>query len=367
MFQTPAAVSTLDLLLPEGKPSAGRSPAEPGAFGQEFDKQVKNINKQGQGERLEKTPQDARQAQTKASSDAAQQEAPTTQAQDDVHQDVEGGNILPLPDVVDLELAAEPLAQAPLPIPVDEQPRLELLELVVEDGDTALPLVTVAPLQPELNRERGLAAWMENQGDDDGPRLVRDFMRQRHLAAVVGKDGLEQPVKQEVRDFVLEMTSAKMPVRSIPTVEGLPASAALVGPGSSPAPVAQPGSLPAAMSLVHPMQQKGWDMAMGQRVVWMVRHNVQEAQIQLNPRELGPIQVRVSVSNEQANVHFVAQHATTREALEAAMPRLRDMLNESGLNLAQSDVSQHAPGQGREGGGGLSSTSARVIPCWRMT
>jgi len=95
------------------------------------------------------------------------------------------------------------------------------------------------------------------------------------------------------------------------------------------------------LALDVPMRQAGWDQAFAERVVWMAKQGVQEAQIHLNPRNMGPIEVHVSVQKEQASVAFVAHHAVTREALEAAMPRLRDMLQDSGLNLAQSEVSQH--------------------------
>lgn len=95
------------------------------------------------------------------------------------------------------------------------------------------------------------------------------------------------------------------------------------------------------LALDVPMRQAGWDQAFAERVVWMAKQGVQEAQIHLNPRNMGPIEVHVSVQKEQASVAFVAHHAVTRDALEAAMPRLRDMLQDSGLNLAQSEVSQH--------------------------
>lgn len=108
------------------------------------------------------------------------------------------------------------------------------------------------------------------------------------------------------------------------------------------APAAAPAVVPAqTLALDVPMRQAGWDQAFAERVVWMAKQGVQEAQIHLNPRNMGPIDVHVSVQKEQASVAFVAHHAVTREALEAAMPRLRDMLQESGLNLAQSEVSQH--------------------------
>lgn len=96
------------------------------------------------------------------------------------------------------------------------------------------------------------------------------------------------------------------------------------------------------LALPTQVQQQGWDHALAERVVWMAKQGVQEASIQLNPRELGPIEVHLSVDKGDANVTFVAHHGATRDALEAAMPRLRDMMRDSGLNLAQSDVSHHS-------------------------
>lgn len=107
-----------------------------------------------------------------------------------------------------------------------------------------------------------------------------------------------------------------------------------------------------SLTLQHPVSQKGWDQAMGSRVVWMARQNIPQVQLQLNPRELGPIEIKLSLSQDQATVNFSAHHPATREALEAAMPRLREMLGEQGFNLAHSDVSEHPLRQNADNGGG---------------
>ncbi len=100
-----------------------------------------------------------------------------------------------------------------------------------------------------------------------------------------------------------------------------------------------------------PLNRPGWDQAFNERVVWMARQGIQEAHIQVNPRDMGPIEVRVSVQNDQASVAFAAQNAGARDAIESALPRLREMLADSGLNLVQSEVSQQSPqerGDGRD-------------------
>ena len=110
-----------------------------------------------------------------------------------------------------------------------------------------------------------------------------------------------------------------------------------------------------------PFGRPGWDNALGNRVLWMVNQNVQSAELRLNPANLGPLEVRISVEGDQAHVTFSAHHANVREAIEAAVPRLREMLGESGLSLANVDVSQqgfanHRGGAADEQGGGSSAS-----------
>lgn len=77
-----------------------------------------------------------------------------------------------------------------------------------------------------------------------------------------------------------------------------------------------------------------WDRAIGQKVVWMVGSAMQSAELSLNPPELGPLQVVLSISNDQANASFTAAQPEVREALESAMPRLKQMLSDAGVQLS---------------------------------
>ncbi len=82
------------------------------------------------------------------------------------------------------------------------------------------------------------------------------------------------------------------------------------------------------------------EQPLSNRVLWMVSQNVQVAELRVNPPQLGPVEVRISVEGDQTNVSLIAQHSLVREVMESAIPRLRDMLAESGLNLNNIDVSQ---------------------------
>ncbi|GEM_PF-5383326 len=103
-------------------------------------------------------------------------------------------------------------------------------------------------------------------------------------------------------------------------------------------------------------QQASWGEEMGNRVKWMVNSQVQAAELKMNPAHLGPVEVKISVQNDQTTINFSVQNGAVREALETAMPRLREMLGDNGVNLVDVDVSDHsfaqqqAPEQEREHG-----------------
>ena len=81
---------------------------------------------------------------------------------------------------------------------------------------------------------------------------------------------------------------------------------------------------------------------MGKQVVWMANQNIRSAEIRLNPAHLGPIEVRIEMEDDQVSLAFSSRHAVVREAVEQALPRLREMFEESGLNLTDTDVSQQS-------------------------
>lgn len=93
--------------------------------------------------------------------------------------------------------------------------------------------------------------------------------------------------------------------------------------------------------------QANVERPLSNRVVWMANQNLQAAELRVNPPQLGPVEIRVSVEGDQTNVSLIAQHSAVREIMESAIPRLRDLLAESGLNLANIDVSQHDLSQRR--------------------
>lgn len=94
-----------------------------------------------------------------------------------------------------------------------------------------------------------------------------------------------------------------------------------------------------------------WADEVGSRLVMMSLRGQNEGSLTLSPEHLGPLEVRISVSQDRADVWFGAQHADTRAALTDALPRLRELFAASGLSLGQAGVSHDMPRQeGRASG-----------------
>lgn len=96
----------------------------------------------------------------------------------------------------------------------------------------------------------------------------------------------------------------------------------------------------------------GWDQGLGQRMLWMVDQGLNQAELRLDPPQLGSVSVRISLLDDQAQIMFQAQHPAAREALEAALPKLREMFAEQGLELADADISEHSDQDGPDSGSG---------------
>jgi len=91
---------------------------------------------------------------------------------------------------------------------------------------------------------------------------------------------------------------------------------------------------------------------MKQQLVTMVSQGIQQAEIRLDPPELGHMLVKVQVHGDQTQVQFHVTQSQTRDVVEQAIPRLRELLQEQGMQLADSHVSHGDQGQRREGGFG---------------
>lgn len=93
-----------------------------------------------------------------------------------------------------------------------------------------------------------------------------------------------------------------------------------------------------------PVVQERWGDEFSQKITWLASSKQdQSAELHLNPPQLGPLDVVIKVSGDQATAFFTSPHTAVREAVEQALPRLRDMLSDNGITLGNATVSDQAP------------------------
>ena len=97
------------------------------------------------------------------------------------------------------------------------------------------------------------------------------------------------------------------------------------------------------------MQQGGWSEAVVDRVMWLSSQNLKSAEIQLDPAELGRLEVRINMNQEQTQVTFASPNANVRDALEGQMHRLRELFAQQGMDTLDVNVSDQSLSRGWQG------------------
>ena len=133
------------------------------------------------------------------------------------------------------------------------------------------------------------------------------------------------------------------------TLDTAPSS--LLSP-QAPAPVrSAPATFPAALAAPLPMPadpEGGFDDGLGARIGWLAGQQLGRAEIRLNPEQLGVVDIRLDLDGNRVSVELASASQDVRQALEASLVRLRDMLGQQGLELARADVGA-GHGDGRSG------------------
>lgn len=107
------------------------------------------------------------------------------------------------------------------------------------------------------------------------------------------------------------------------------------GPSTASAPAAR-------LELAQPLHSPAFGPEMAARLSLLAADGVQQAQLHLNPAEMGPVSVQIVVEGQQAQISFHSDQADTRAVLENSLPELAAALRESGLTLSGGGVFQQA-------------------------
>ncbi|HHQ4923645.1 TPA: flagellar hook-length control protein FliK [Aeromonas veronii] len=213
-------------------------------------------------------------------------------------------------------------------------------------SDSAAAPVMVAPQQ--------VLAQAESQGPQAPLSTISAGIKQME---VTGTDEVRKAVSLEVKPKAGE--AEKSLVATTSNSESSPSQTVQHGQNSQTQPLVADSRAPAAETTLRREPQNLPHLKLAsqeapaelhQKVNVMLAEKLQQAEIQLDPLGLGKMKIQIQMgSDSQANVHFVVQHGQTREMLEQAMPRLRDMLAGQGIQLGQTQVQQQSQQQQQQG------------------
>jgi flagellar hook-length control protein FliK len=273
-----------------------------------------------------------------------------------------------LPDFI-LILAGELQAPIEVPLAADQTPpdlglvRADESAEAGEKGGLAPPAGNPLPLLPAL--PAASVATPSSPSTAAGAPVMaerREANGEAASASRVDPSLLEGSPPESPR---IEPAAARHPGPAPTPVEGSqapPTAPTAAAPDSSPGPASPLPSAPSGETAsrpsgpVHPsshalplpLDHPDWPHAFAERVAWLSGNGTQVAALRLNPPSLGSIEVRIEVSDQDTVIQFATRTEVAREAVEAALPRLRHLMADIGLDLARVDVSTQLSQRGRE-------------------
>ena len=241
-----------------------------------------------------------------------------------------------------------------------------------QSTDPSDPLALLAALSQAPADQRNDISAPRQQSGSDLPLAAKTNMppatpAMAKLAAADSADAAPSPNQTETQLSASEQKAAKFAVSSSVAAGENVASvssktAELHKAGTSEAPSSALGVQAgihaarlesAPLSVPTPVHDRDWNNDFAQKVVWLATSNKQSAELTLTPPQMGNIEVSLKIDHgtSSATATFVSSNAEVRETIEAALPRLREMLAGIGIDLGQANVSaesfrQQASGQG---------------------
>lgn len=230
--------------------------------------------------------------------------------------------------------------------------------------ESVVPFIAMADQHPKVNQQQhaeialpqrssSVDAMDNSEEAEDSPFMPK------------AKDIKDVPIDQPARSVKVEMaqqSESAMQIRNAvanqPEADDLPQLRDIrLESFSRPQAINQPLGTNSMVSLAEQMTQQlarspEFNSALNERIMTMVNGELKRAIIRMDPPELGALEVRVQVNQDQTNIQIVSNNPQVREALESQSVRLREALAEQGMNLAQLDISHQGSQSGQQQGDG---------------
>ena len=260
---------------------------------------------------------------------------------------------------------------------------------VVDTVATARGIAGATMLREASANKAGVTQSAANAGTIKAKMSLADAAPGKVDAAAMIADNLTVVDKSALRNGSgLEVATPVEVFGSFPdaarSAQGLAQSAASVAAsGMLPNMLVSDKTANNLQTVSAPLGSSGWADEFSQKITWMGTQQNQVAELHLNPPNLGPLDVVLKISDNQATALFTSPHSAVRDAVENALPRLREMLADNGIMLGNTMVSDQPPrdrnanGFMEHGAGApvqretsddalrISSTTAQVVPARR--
>lgn len=206
------------------------------------------------------------------------------------------------------------------------------------------PLLTARPGGEPGNRD-ALTMAMLTAGNSARAQGVQQASPNPTAASAFVQSGVSESVSLQTQTVDADVPMGRMPSPEVATPRNAVATA--VEPTVVPVattPAATSATVSSSSSLlvndVAPREQHQFANDMATHVRVLKGQGGGEAKLNLHPMELGRMSITVATEGSETKVMFVVETAQARQSVEAAMPRLREMLDQAGLSLTDSDVAE---------------------------
>ncbi|WP_387691073.1 flagellar hook-length control protein FliK [Photorhabdus sp. RM71S] len=222
----------------------------------------------------------------------------------------------------------------------DKNRQISVKELVVTGLSTEENPLTAIAEQPKQEEEKAEAFFKTKPENRFGQN---SSVKPKIAVATIQHETATQP---HPRESALTQTTAQAEIQPAPAVTENQQTGQISSVATSPLlsvghnQTAQFQLSSASTPLLNAqLGSEEWQQQLNQQIILFNRNGLQQAELRLHPQELGALQIRMSVEDNQAQLHLASAHSHVRAALEAALPGLRHALAESGIQLTQSSVS----------------------------
>ena len=252
--------------------------------------------------------------------------------------------VTPVPVAVQASAPAAAAEDAALPVAVTDEAKPTAFDPEADPLDS-MPAVRLAMEQGGHVSASSQAPQKTASAPQDQPTAAQSFAA--GLATMVDQQATKDSTDQGgdkafgglIDDGLKDLKNASSDTRVDDFANRLAALTQAATPKTA-------NALPPVANAPLAMHQSGWTEEVVNRVMYLSSANLKSAEIQLQPAELGRLDIKVSMTaDQQAQVSFMSGHAIVREALESQSGRLREMFAQQGMGQVDVNVSDQSRGQ----------------------